>query len=620
MKKSLLTFALLVLTIAGATKTANAETPNVPTGAAGGVFRVSDTRRVWFSQGNLQFRTTGKHRCADGTEQTGTWRFAEKQYGFAGNSADVGPAYTEWFGTFAWGTGGWSSGAVSYQPWSKSNNADAFFLKGDPAKNMTGDCAYADWGVYNAISNGGNEPGLWRTLTVGEWRYLLRNTRWTAVDMQPMDDAQPVIGGILLLPDGAVLPEGCDLKMVNIGKAESDYFYFSHDDVAKANRMRADSLDRLLALTQAVYLPAAGFGQDIYSAGCGVYWSASVHPGGISNVDVIYMEQGQVAIREQGWDRSLAAAVRLVQDYVEGVEVVEREALPATFHVSEDKQVRFSGGNLQYLTETDQWIFAPTQYNIRGNANLRVTAAGDTVFGKAIDLFGWSTRYKRGAFGISLFDPSLYKDTAFVDWGGNAVINSGNQPDQWRTLTKDEWLYLLRHTPWTIARVEGIWGCMLVPDEDALPQKIAVDIITGGTPDATSWTYTLADYQLNIYTAGQFEQMEAAGVVFLPFAGTRNLKNQVRNVGTDGIYWSSTYTGGTSKTAQRMCFGNRSAAVVGGAFNNAYSVRLVQDVTSGTAVPATASDTATTVRKVLRHGQILIEKNGKTYTILGQER
>lgn len=169
-----------------------------------------------------------------------------------------------------------------------------------------------------------------------------------------------------------------------------------------------------------------------------MYWSTSVHPGQISNVDAVYIQQGSVSIRSNGLYRSTAATVRLVQDYVEGVEVVEHEALPAKFHVSDDKQVRFSGGNLQYLTETEQWIFAPTQYNIRGNANLRVTAAGDTVFGKALDLFGWSTRYRRAAFGISLYDQSRHQDTTFVDWGGNAIINSGNQPDQWRTLTQDE--------------------------------------------------------------------------------------------------------------------------------------------------------------------------------------
>ena len=112
MKKTLLTLALAAMAVMGAATTAQAQTQTAsakanaqkqtpPTGAVGGVFRVSDTRRVWFSQGNLQFRTTGKHRCADGTEQTGTWRFSEKQYEFAGNSADVGPAYTEWFGTFA---------------------------------------------------------------------------------------------------------------------------------------------------------------------------------------------------------------------------------------------------------------------------------------------------------------------------------------------------------------------------------------------------------------------------------------------------------------------------------------------------------------------------------------
>ena len=34
-----------------------------------------------------------------------------------------------------------------------------------------------DWGVNNAISNGGNEAGLWRTLTIEEWKYLMESRR-----------------------------------------------------------------------------------------------------------------------------------------------------------------------------------------------------------------------------------------------------------------------------------------------------------------------------------------------------------------------------------------------------------------------------------------------------------
>ena len=58
-----------------------------PTGAINGVFSVSPSKQVWFSQGNLQYNAAqGSHQCADGTTKQGTWRFAEKQWHFVGGT------------------------------------------------------------------------------------------------------------------------------------------------------------------------------------------------------------------------------------------------------------------------------------------------------------------------------------------------------------------------------------------------------------------------------------------------------------------------------------------------------------------------------------------------------
>ena len=146
-----------------------------PEGSIHAVFYVSETKRVIFSKGNLQFNPTmGTHIRADGTTAPGTWRFAENQYDVTYDDSIVSATYDGWIDSFAWGTSGWSgSGATYYQPYDgvMGSEGDTLGAQYGPKGNydLTGDYAYADWGVYNPISNGGNKPGMWRTLTYDEF-------------------------------------------------------------------------------------------------------------------------------------------------------------------------------------------------------------------------------------------------------------------------------------------------------------------------------------------------------------------------------------------------------------------------------------------------------------------
>ena len=66
--------------------------------------------------------------------------------------------------------------------------------------NLTGSSANYDWG-YNAISNAGNQENSgWRTLTNGEWSYLLM-TRSTASGIRYAKAQVNGINGVILLPD-----------------------------------------------------------------------------------------------------------------------------------------------------------------------------------------------------------------------------------------------------------------------------------------------------------------------------------------------------------------------------------------------------------------------------------
>ena len=124
------------------------------TGVLKGEFSISQTKKIRFSQGNLQYQATTK-----------TWRFAENQYDYIGNyNAKIAETYDGWIDMFGWATSG-------YNDKMPTMNDDYDFNYIDEFVNIAG--TNSDWGVYNAISNGGNKAGLWRTLTIEEWQYIL---------------------------------------------------------------------------------------------------------------------------------------------------------------------------------------------------------------------------------------------------------------------------------------------------------------------------------------------------------------------------------------------------------------------------------------------------------------
>jgi len=150
-----------------------------------------------------------------------------------------------------------------------------------------------------------------------------------------------------------------------------------------------------------------------------------------------------------------------------------------------------------------------------------------------IDLFGFGT----GDWPTNRSTSSFDYDT-FSDWGANAVSNGGNAPNLWRTLTKDEWDYLLdtranASDKKATGSVNGVHGLILLPDNWTLP--------SGCTFNA-GLSSEVEDWSLNSYSLTQWAAMEAAGAIFLPAAGSRYVQ-RVDGVGVVGGYWSSTSNG-----------------------------------------------------------------------------
>lgn len=217
-------------------------------GASNALFSVSATKKIHFSRGNLQYKAS-----------TGTWRFAESQLDFVGDAnAAISATNSGWIDLFAYGTSGWNSGVNAYMPYSASWDFQDYLRNVD----LTGNYAEADWGWHNAISNGGNQTHMWRTMTAAEWQYLLgRSGKWGLA----------TIGGntrgMIILPDNWVTPSGLTWTAGN-----STYGYYDDNTYTASQWQQMEDAG-------AIFLPAAGDreGDDnISNVGWrGNYWSAS---------------------------------------------------------------------------------------------------------------------------------------------------------------------------------------------------------------------------------------------------------------------------------------------------------------------------------------------------------
>ena len=215
------------------------------------------------------------------------------------------------------------------------------------------------------------------------------------------------------------------------------------------------------------------------------------------------------------------------------------------FSISDSKQVTFSKGNLQYTQSTNTWSFASAQYEVLGTDNVTGGSVssdptyGDSKEGTAladkVDLFGWSTSTTN--FGVSTStDYNYYYYGSFVDWGTNKI--GADAPNTWRTLTYNEWEYLLNNRPNAsslkgVAQVNGVNGLILLPDNWICPAGIT---FKSGFHSSYGVDY-YATYQT--FTADQWSKLETAGAVFLPASGYRS-GAKVSSVQYVGFYCSAT--------------------------------------------------------------------------------
>lgn len=283
------------------------EQPTIPEGAIDAQFSVSASDQVYFSRGNLQYQAS-----------TDTWKFAEHQYDYIGNdNENISATYSGWIDLFGWGTSGYHDSNdpynTNYQPWSSSmnmvNSTYNYYGYG-PSANMssldlTENSAEYDWGVHNAISNGGNTAGLWRTMTDNEWLYLLYERSTSTVNgVANARYAKAEVAdekGLILFPDTYTHP-------VNVVQPVG----VNDDENTGWNGNSYSAADwALMEQAGCVFLPAAGYRRVNVVERPGLFGSyMSVTHSGIDNFHSIDFVSSEINDNVDG--RFYGISVRLV--------------------------------------------------------------------------------------------------------------------------------------------------------------------------------------------------------------------------------------------------------------------------------------------------------------------
>lgn len=264
--------------------------PKIPTGGIDGLFSVSETKKVYFSKGNLRATYDGS---------SWTWSFADHQYDAVGDAVA---------NTLINGNGIVSdNGSVDLFGWVGANSAFTDMAAfGITDSTTEGDyrtaegAALNDWGT-NAISNGGNVANYgWRTLTQVEWNYVL-NTR-AGADSKKGAATVDSVKGWILLPDAWTLPAGVSFT----AGAASGYTTNSYTAEQWA----------VMESAGAVFLPVTGrrVGSSMMDGTWpdkGYYWSAT-GSSTLSALDAEFTDSSFTA--DVRWSRYKAAAVRLAKD------------------------------------------------------------------------------------------------------------------------------------------------------------------------------------------------------------------------------------------------------------------------------------------------------------------
>lgn len=234
------------------------------------------------------------------------------------------------------------------------------------------------------------------------------------------------------------------------------------------------------------------------------------------------------------------------------------------FSVGENKQVSFSPGNLQYNPKHKIFRFALSQLDYAEGINAIVSDNLDGWY----DQFGWGTG---DAPTKTTSDHNEY--LTFVDWGTNII---GIAPaNTWRTLTKDEWQYLITDRTdaaqlWGVAEVDGVSGIIILPDGWICP--VGITFVPGYSGRLITDKFSAHQ----TFTSEEWKMLESTNAVFLPAGGQRTISGTTE-IQIYGYYWSSTPIDVNIKNAYFLNIASSGADIGIYSRFHGYNVRLVKD-------------------------------------------
>lgn len=189
----------------------------------------------------------------------------------------------------------------------------------------------------------------------------------------------------------------------------------------------------------------------------------------------------------------------------------------------------------------------------------------------------------------------------YYDWGVyNPIENGGNECGLWRGISADELAYLFTKREnasekigkATIKDNDGntiIFGLILLPDDWTLPTGLTFNSGWDGTKvngtfpiQNINQTVTQTKYDYNIYNLSEWEQMEAAGAIFLPiteydgndyigrYYTTTAQRTSNNTSGFHLLFQPKRATSGTIYTSIRLWYNDNQGTA-------SFSVRLVSD-------------------------------------------
>ena len=480
-----------------------------------------------FAKGNLQYQGN-----------TNTWRFAEHQWDTCGfDNAYMSPVTRKWVDLFG-------------------------FMRADlPALSKAGDANYADSVNYSwakcPIVNG--EGYRWFPPGTSALDYIIdKRTNHAQLFSGATVNG---IGGLIILPDEWVLPEGLSfVSAEEAGLQDKGSRYTGVSNIYAINTYSAEQWE-LMEAAGAVFLPAAGYRHEYtvsYVQTEGNYWTSATLAGNQTHAYSMQFSNNSV-ILNYNVPRPGGLSVRMIRYLNDTIRhnptTPEPKPATVTFTANEDStQLLFAPGNLQYID--GKYYFAQHQYDTLGTTNRTaglVTTDG-YVGSYAMDLFGWGT-----ATNPLLMSSESGDYQTFTNWGTMPIMNT---TETWRTPGMSELRYILRRRNYADklfagATVNGIAGLIILPDHFVVPEGI--DFHSSTDPDMGYVKYDdhykstgKSLYTHNTYTLAEWAQMEAAGAVFLPAAGFRGGSGdnvQLHYVNEEGYYWTNAIRVNTSGAA-----------------------------------------------------------------------